>query len=691
MAGKSKTYEMMVEIAGRVNKNFGSSVGKAQKQLNGLKETMKKVGVAISVASITLGAASFLKDSVTQAIEYESTMADVAKVVDGLREKNGKFTESYYEMSDALIDMSKYIPMTVSEMGEITAAAGQAGIANEDLMQFTETAAKMGIAFDTTAEQAGEWMATWRTSFRMSQTEVETLGDQINYLGNTTSENTQKLSGVVTRIGALGKTSGLSAAEIAAMAASMTGVTEEISATGIKNLMLSMTAGKAATDKQKALLKSLGFSATNMAKRMQKDAKGAILDLLGAIKAMPEAEQAAALTQFFGKESVAAIAPLLSNLDVLEEQFQKVGDASQYAGSMEDEYATRSDTTANKIQIAQNQINALKIEIGQKLLPAVGAAAEKIGALVDAAPEFVSKYSTVIRVVGAFAGVIAAVKLVGFAINIGRVTKALMLQKIATTKSIIETAILQGMYAKDAVVRGASIIATGAHTVAQTVWNGVTAAGAAIAKGFGAAVTFMTSPLGIAIIVIGLLVAAGVLLYKNWDKVKAKASELWEATKTVFSGMRDAITGAFDAAKEKVAAFFGWIGGKLSGLDEKISSIPVIGTLYKGFKGGIGAIGNALSGNSKVPALASGGVVTAPTLSLIGEGGEPEAVIPLSKLEKILGGASSSVGGGVTFAPVIQISGEASKKDVDEALSNAYEKFKGFMARYEKDKRRLAF
>lgn len=681
----------MVEIAGRVNKNLGSSVGKAQKQLGGLRNTLKKVVAATSIAATAMAGANFLGDGVEKAIEYESTMADVAKVVDGLREKNGQFTESYYELSDAILEMSKHIPMTANEIGEITAAAGQAGIANEDLMQFTETAAKMGIAFDTTAEQAGQWMATWRTSFKMSQPEVEALGDQINYLGNTTSENTEKLSGVVTRIGALGKTSGLSAGEIAAMAASMTGVTEEISATGIKNLMLAMTAGEAATDKQQRLLQNLGFSATDMAERMQVDAKGAILDFLGAIKALPEAEQAAALTQFFGKESVAAIAPLLSNLDNLDEQFKKVGDASQYAGSMEEEYATRSDTTANKIQLAKNQIDALKIMLGEKLVPMVGAAAEKIGALVDAAPEFVAKYSTVIKVVGTFAAIIAGVKLVGFAINIGKATKALILHKVATTKSIAETLILQGMYAKDAIVRGASTIATGAQTVAQTAWNGVTAAGSLIAKGFGAALTFMTGPIGIAIAVIGALIAVGVLLYKNWDTVKAKAMELWEATKSVFSGISDAVTGAFDAAREKVAGFFDWVGEKLSGLDKKISSIPILGSLYSGVKSGIGAIGTALSGSSKVPALASGGVVTAPTLSLIGEGGEPEAVIPLSKLESILDSAPTSAGGGVTFAPVIQISGEASKKDVDEALNHAYEKFKAFMARYERDKRRVAF
>ena len=57
---------------------------------------------------------------------------------------------------------------------------------------FAESAAKMGVAFDITAEQAGQMMAQWRTAFRMSQKEVNELADQINYLGNTTALLHQK-------------------------------------------------------------------------------------------------------------------------------------------------------------------------------------------------------------------------------------------------------------------------------------------------------------------------------------------------------------------------------------------------------------------------------------------------------------------------------------------------------------------
>ena len=52
---------------------------------------------------------------------------------------------------------------------------------------------------------------------------------------------------------------------------------------------------------------------------------------------------------------------------------------------------------------------------------------------------------------------------------------------------------------------------------------------------------------------------------------------------------------------------------------------------------GAGVGGKTLGFNiPTIPALAAGGVATAPTLAMIGEGGEPEAVLPLSKLAALL-------------------------------------------------------
>lgn len=369
MAKSSKEQELAIKIAGKVENSFKQSIGMGEDGLNRLANAAKKAAAVAASAFAALQIAEFASDCVNAAMEYESAMADVAKVVDGLKDENGNLTESYHEMSDAILDMSKNIPMTAEELSQIMAAAGTAGIATEDLTRFTEVAAKMGVAFDSTAEQAGEWMAIWRTALGLTQDEVEVLGDQINYLGNTSSENALKLSQIVTDIGSLAKISGVGAAELAALGAATTGIDANVAATGLKNMFVAMGQGTQATEKQQKILERLGFTSTEVAERMQEDSKGMILDLLGAINQLPKAEQEAAISGYFGKESLATVAVLAGNLDNLKDQFEKVGDASAYAGSMEGEYATRAATSANNVQLLENRINALKIQLGTYLLP----------------------------------------------------------------------------------------------------------------------------------------------------------------------------------------------------------------------------------------------------------------------------------------------------------------------------------
>ena len=372
-ASKGKEYSLAVKIAGSVASSFNSAMGTAEKRISGLGQIAKQAAAIASAAWGALKIGEFVTDSVQAAVDFESAMADVAKVVDGLRDENGNLTDTYYAMSDSIVQMSKNIPMAAEDLAAITASAGTAGIAAEELTTFTETAAKMGVAFDTTAEQAGDWMAKWRTSFTMSQEEVTALADQINYLSNNSASTASEISTIVTAVGPLGDVAGISAAQIAALGSTMVGVgvQQDVAATGIRKLATTMVAGSSATKAQATVLQQLGLDATEMAERMQTDAEGAILTFLEAVSKLPEAEQAAALKNYFGQESVGAIAPLLTNLDVLRERFEMVADAQLYAGSMDAEYAARAATTANNIQLYENRIAALKIQIGDYLLPVV--------------------------------------------------------------------------------------------------------------------------------------------------------------------------------------------------------------------------------------------------------------------------------------------------------------------------------
>jgi len=336
---------------------------------------------------------------IAQAMSFESAMADVKKVVDF------DTPDGFEKMGRDIEELSRRLPMVPTDIAKIVAAAGQAGIAGNELTRFAEEAAKMGVAFDTTAEDAGQTMATWRTAFRMGQDDVVVLADKINYLGNTGSASVQKISAVVNRIGALGEVAGLGSGPLAALGATVAGmgIESEVSATGIKNMLLTLSSGEAATARQVRSFEKLGLKASDMGKAMQDDAGGAILQVLEKLKQLPKAEQAATMTQLFGRESIGAIAPLLTNLDLLKDNFGKVADAQKYGGSMNAEYAARAGTAENGLVLLKNSANVLSQRLGETLLPTVKELAARVARVADRLADWVTKNPQLVATIGKLA------------------------------------------------------------------------------------------------------------------------------------------------------------------------------------------------------------------------------------------------------------------------------------------------
>ncbi|HQR82479.1 MAG TPA: phage tail tape measure protein [Thiotrichales bacterium] len=393
----------------KINSQLDKAIAKQTKIANLTEEQSKNDaakselrGQAIGVVAIGASLALPIK----QAVDFESAMADVKKVVDFESPAELKVMEA------DILRLTRTLPMTAQGISSIMASAGQAGIAKNELLGFAESAAKMGVAFDVTADEAGDMMAKWRTAFKMNQTQVNTLADQINFLGNTTAASAPKISDVVRRIGPLGEVGGLAAGQIAAIGASMvsTGVESEVAATAIKNFMLSTVAGASATKGQKEAYKSLGLDAEKLAKRMQVDAGGAIDDLLTRLQKLPKHMQAATMKELFGSESIGAIAPLLTNLDALRGNLAKVGDASQYAGSMNKEFEARAATTANSFQLMTNKLSEIGITIGSVLLPAVNTALNAISPIITGIADFAKENENLVKGVLAVGGAMLALK-----------------------------------------------------------------------------------------------------------------------------------------------------------------------------------------------------------------------------------------------------------------------------------------
>ena len=153
------------------------------------------------------------------------------------------------------------------------------------------------------------------------------------------------------------------------------------------------------------------------------------------------------------------------------------------------------------------------------------------------------------------------------AVAVGTLTAAIVAYNIAqaikNAGGIVEIAQL----AATAIGVGALTVAETAHSVASTV-------AAAATTAFGAAVSFLTSPITLVILAIGALIAIIVLVVKNWDTIKEKAKEVWDKIVEIWGTVKEwftehvvtPISEAFQRVKDTVT-------GKIEELKSKISEV----------------------------------------------------------------------------------------------------------------------
>jgi TP901 family phage tail tape measure protein len=209
---------------------------------------------AAAVTAAALAAAIGL--STKAAIEFDSAMADVRKVISGLDTPAG-----LKEIRNEIFELSKQMPITAKGFADIYAAAGQAGIPKAEINDFARSVGQIAVAFDMTAEEAGTAMAKLRTSLGLSQPELIGLADAMNHLSNNTASTAKQVTEFVLRSGTAGKAAGLSAEQTAAFGAAMiaTGAESEVAATSFNNMVKALSRGSSMTDRQTYALSRLGL------------------------------------------------------------------------------------------------------------------------------------------------------------------------------------------------------------------------------------------------------------------------------------------------------------------------------------------------------------------------------------------------------------------------------------------------
>lgn len=679
-----KSYEELEKKANNYNKAM-EKYQKAERLKNKADKVSSIGGGAIKGASVVTGAGGVLLNS---AIKAESAFADVKKQFDfANKEEEAKFKR---ELQSIITE--KKMAISLEDLYGMAANAGQSGLKQDEAVAYIEQASKMAIAFNMSRDQASKYMFNWKNAFDMDLTKLKELTDQINTLGNNTGATEDQISDFLTRIGNLPKLAGMAENQTAALGASLIemGMTPEVAVTGAKKLLNVLSKGMNADRSEIAAFKILGLNPEKLAALSVKDSEKAMELVFSKLSKVKEKDISAVMGMLFGEEGKVAAANVLNSYEKYTQNLNLVKNKKNYDDATDKEYENRADTTENKLQNLQSQMEILQAQAGETLLPflnqgiaIVAPALQKFTELLKENPEKVkSMAKAIVYGTGALYGIGGALKVVSLGFTAySNYTKLI---GYITDKELVGK-----------VVKGFKSFGRVSKSVLRGIGSGILKLGT-VAK---AGIAFFTTPVGLAILGITALVAAGYLLYKNWDTVKKKAIDLknkvvelvdkywymlgplghvikagkliyenWDTIKLKASELKDKLVemvmngiNNFNEFKEKAMAVLGipfdYMASKIENLknlgkDLKDYFLQIFEeiknfSLGDAISNGISSLKNKFIPSSNgenaeqaeekggfftklIPGFATGGFVHSPTLAMVGEGGASEAIIPLT-------------------------------------------------------------
>lgn len=500
-------------------------------------------GQAAGVAAMGLSLAA----PVRAAMQFESAFADVRKVLDGSEAEMAG-------LSNALLLMGRTLPLAHTEIAALAAAGGQLGVAMRDLPSFVETTAQMAVAFDMQAAEAGDAMAKIANVYQIPIGEIGRLGDAINQISNESPARASEIVRALSRVGGTAQAFGLSAEQASALSGAFIamGRPAEVAGTAINALLIRLqTAGQQGPAFQAALA-GMGMSAQSLQKAIGEDAQGALMGFLQALEAVPKDQRMGRLVDMFGLEYADDIAILAGNVGVYAQQLDA---ASRAEGSMGREFAARSATTANNMQLLRNTVTELGINIGTVLLPPLNnllgtlrPMIESLAAWAQANPALVSTIGKVAAVVVGFMAVslavraavhLASMSFLGASLHLQTLRSAYLAASLAMQTGSLAPVLGGAVPALDGLLGRVREIGNSGAPMRALGWHvtqiGTRAKVAALAVGgvlktalLGAGQALLwvgrlalMNPIGLA------LTAAALLIYKFWGPISGFFRGLW--------------------------------------------------------------------------------------------------------------------------------------------------------------------
>jgi TP901 family phage tail tape measure protein len=659
---------------------------RASKAMGENTKTIKGTAHYAGLAAAAGGAGLMKAFSIGAA--FESDMAKVAAVSRASDEQLKQLTETARQLGADTV-------WSASEAAQGMQYLAMAGFKVEDIVKTMPGMLNLASAGAIDLASASDIASNILTGFGLSASDMNRVGDVLTNTFTQSNTTLQGLGATMKYAAPVAKAMGVSIEEAAAMAGKLgdAGIQGEMAGTTLRSVLLRLSAP---SEQAAEALKVLKVKTTD-AKGQMKSFPQILKELNKAMSGMSESARANFTKTIFETEAMSGALVLMEQagtgaLDGFIDSVQKVGSSEQVAGK-------QIDNLKGDMTILNSALQETALKIYDSVAPALRLMAQgaievvqDIGAWAKENPGLLKG---IVSIVGGVAALAAACIPMGLAMKSALFIFSLIKAPILAVRSAIMAVRMGWLLYKGAVVAG-TVVTKGARA-AQIAFSAAAKVMAAAQWALNAAMS--ANPIGLVIVAIAALIAIGVLLYRNWDTIREKVLalwgsfsekfpaiaeivrnyigqviEIWEKVKKTFSSIIDFVknvfAGEWGAAWESIKDAFGNAFGALVGLVK----LP-FNTIISMVNGVTSSINNALAkvkvpdwvpvlgGKSidfripKIPQLAEGGIATRSTLANIGEGSEPEAVLPLSKLSSMLGGASGGGSISVSFSPTINVTG----------------------------------
>ena len=235
-----KTAQSEWTAMGKALDSFGKKASSTGKALTGAGKSLSKT---VTTPVLAMGTAA-----IKASLDFESSFTSVRKTVDA--------TEAEFDaLASATKTMSTQVAASTTEINETMAIAGQLGIQNDYLVDFTRTMIDLGNSTNIVAEDAASTLAKFANITSMDQAQFGNLGATLVDLGNNFATTEADIMNMSLRLAAAGDQVGLSEAQILGFAAALSsvGVRAEMGGSAFSKALINMevaaaTGGQALED-----------------------------------------------------------------------------------------------------------------------------------------------------------------------------------------------------------------------------------------------------------------------------------------------------------------------------------------------------------------------------------------------------------------------------------------------------------